>query len=299
LFRRRADHSLHEENIAVAGGRTLQRALKDHVMDALTTAATPFSDILDQLTREVDIFRARASDDWQQGRTLFGGLSSALAVAAARRLFPDLPPLRSAQFAFVGPATGDLELMPRLVRRGKSSAFVAVEAISNSEIALNAMLMFGSERRSSHCYRALPMPHVSPPGALPDFFDAPFAPNFSHQFDGKFAGGARAVSGAEKPELLLWIRHRDHAAPDDVTSAIALGDLPPPAAMTMFAAPAPISTVTWSIDVLADKFAGTGWHLIHVEADVVGGGYSSQRMTMWDAAGVPVLAARQTVAVFG
>jgi acyl-CoA thioesterase len=268
-------------------------------MDALTTAATPFWDIVDRLTRDDGTFRATPSEDWRQGRTLFGGLSAALAVAAAQRLFPDLPPLRSAQFAFVGPAAGDLELVPRLVRAGKSSTFVAVDALSDSQVALSAMLMFGSERRSSHCYRALPMPNVSPPGALPDFFDAPFAPRFSRQFDGRLPGGARAVSGADTPELLLWIRHRDHAARDDVASIIALGDVPPPAAMTMFATPAPISTVTWAIDVLTDKFVGSGWHLIHVEADSVGGGYSSQRMTLWNAAGAPVLAARQAVAVFG
>jgi len=267
-------------------------------MDAIAHATTPFSDVLDQLTRIEGIFRAEPSENWRQGRTLFGGLSAALAVVAAQRAFADLPPLKSAQFAFVGPATGAVELTPKLLRSGKSSAFVEVSMLSEGETALRALLLFAHPRRSSHSYRSAPLPDVSPPGALPEFFDAPFAPRFTSQFDARFAGGARAVSGAEKPELLLWLRHRDPAVPNDVASVIALCDVPPPAAMTMFATPAPISTVTWSLDVIGDRLIGAGWHLTHVKADTSNVGYSSQSMTLWDSHGAPVLFARQTVAIF-
>ena len=61
----------------------------------------------------------------------------------------------------------------------------------------------------------------------------------------------------------------------------------------------PISTITWSFDVLCDRFSGAGWHLIQVEAEAVGDGYSSQRMTLWDTTGTAVLVARQTIAIFG
>lgn len=260
---------------------------------------TSFSDILGTLRRTHDVFHAEPPEDWRQGRTLFGGLTAALSVAAAHQAFPDLPPLRSAQFAFVGPAAGALEVEPTLVRAGKSAAFVDVTVRSEETTALRAMLVFGAARRSSHSYRDLPEPPVAPPDLLACFFDAPFAPRFSQHFDARFAGGARAVSGADKPELLLWLRHRDGTAPDDIASLIALGDVPPPAAMTMFATPAPISTVTWSLDVLGDKIAGAGWHLIHVEAETVEDGYATQRMTLWDQNGAPMLAARQSVAVFG
>ena len=267
-------------------------------MDAHVHAVTPFSDVLDQLARHEGVFRAEPSAEWQQGRTLFGGLSAALAVASAERGFPDLPPLRSAQFAFVGPATNSLVLTPQVLRAGKSTVFVEVAARSEGQTVLKATLMFGRKRRSSHDYRSLPLPDVSPPNALPDFFDAPFAPRFAGQFDARFAAGARPVSGAEKPEALLWVRHKDPSAPDDVASIIALGDVPPPAAMTMFATHAPISTATWSIDVLADHFSGAAWHLMAVVADTIAHGYSSQHMTLWNSHGAPVLAARQTVAVF-
>jgi acyl-CoA thioesterase len=258
-----------------------------------------FSQVLASLTRNDNTFRAKPPEDWRQGRTLFGGLSACLAVVSARIAYPEIPPLRSAQFAFIGPVARGLSLEPRILRAGKSATFITVDGKADADIALRATLVFGATRRSSHFYRALSMPEVSPPGKLADFFDASFAPAFTCQFDGRIAGGARPVSGTDKPELVLWVRHRDHAAPDDVTSIIALGDVAPPAAMTMFTTLAPVSTVNWSIDVFGDRHIGSGWHLVRVEAETVAEGYSSQRMTLWDAAGTPVLAARQTVAIFG
>jgi hypothetical protein len=43
---------------------------------------------------------------WHQGRTSYGGLSSVLAYKAATFADADLPPLQSAQIAFVGPLAG-------------------------------------------------------------------------------------------------------------------------------------------------------------------------------------------------
>mgnify|MGYP001189457079 CR=1 FL=1 len=43
------------------------------------------------------------ADEWLQGRTLYGGASALVAYTAAIRAFPGLPPLRSAQLAFVAP----------------------------------------------------------------------------------------------------------------------------------------------------------------------------------------------------
>jgi len=143
------------------------------------------------------------------------------------------------------------------------------------------------------------MPHVERPDALADFFHESFAPRFTRHFEARIAGGERPVSGAAKPELLAGARHRDRSAPDDVTSLVALGDALPPPAIAMFAKFSPISTITWSFDVLSDRISGAGWHLMHAEADTVGDGYSSQSMVLWDEAGAPALTARQNIAVFG
>jgi hypothetical protein len=66
---------------------------------------TEFSDLLRGMRRDGDAWTAPVSDDWLQGRTLFGGLSGALSLEAVAREFTDLPSLRSAQFALI-PGTG-------------------------------------------------------------------------------------------------------------------------------------------------------------------------------------------------
>ena len=260
---------------------------------------TAFSDVLASLVQDEDRFQVEPSADWRQGRTLFGGLSACLAVVSARRAFPQLPPLRSAQFAFIGPATGALFLTPSLLRTGKSATFIEVEGRTETSMGLRATLVFGIARRSSHSYNALPMPLAAPPGALPKLIGEASAPAFSHQFEMQIAGGAPAISGAAKPEFLAWLRHRDRSAPDDVTSLIALGDATPPPALSMFTEFPAVSTMTWSIDILSDEFSGPEWHLMSAESDIVSDGYSNQRSVLWEPSGAPVFTSRQTVAIFG
>ena len=268
-------------------------------MNAQVSAVTPFSQVLAQLAHHDHTYRAMPSEEWRQGRTIFGGLSASLAVTAAQRAFSTLPPLRSAQFAFIGPVTGQLEMAPRLLRAGKSASFVEVIGTSDSEEVFRATLLFGAPRRSDYNYQSLPMPAAPQPDGLPDFFDAPFAPRCTGQFEGRLAGGSTPISGADKPELLLWMRHRDSSAPDNVASVLALGDVPPPAAIAMFTSSAPISTVSWSVDVIGTQFRGAAWHLAHVEGETIEEGYSAQRITLWNSDGQPVLSGRQTIAIFG
>ena len=106
----------------------------------------------------------------------------------AQAAFPQLPPLRSAQFAFIGPVTGALFLTPILLRAAKSATFIQVEGKTETNTALSATLVFGAARRSRQSYSALPMPDAAPPGALPELIREPFAPTFSYQFETQIAG---------------------------------------------------------------------------------------------------------------
>ena len=96
----------------------------------------------------------------------------------------------------------------------------------------------------------------------------------------------------------MWIRHKDPAA-RSLAALIALADALPPPAVTLFPERAPISTMAWSLDVLAPAPADDeGWRLMKSRANTVLDGYSAQDMAVWDAAGAPLIVARQTVAVF-
>lgn len=260
---------------------------------------TPLSQLLAAIQPIPSGWSARVGEDWRQGRTLYGGISAALCVEAALRRFPDLPPLRSAQFSFIGPATGDVSMDPTMLRAGKSTMFIAVDMMGDDGLAARAILCFGTKRASSLAFAALPMPAVPRPEACSPLFPEGRGPNFAQHFDVRMAAGERPFSAAPVPDYTLWQRHRDAAAPRGPVSLLALADAAPPAATIMAATLAPLSTITWTIDMLDDVPADDdGWRLTNSRADWVRDGYSSQSMNLWHSSGIVLMAATQYVAVF-
>ena len=156
--------------------------------------------------------------------------------------------------------------------------FVNVDLMGEAGLAARAVLSFAQ----------------SPP-----FFEQKNSINFQQHFESRLAGGARPFTPDAEPQYLIWFRHRDAGAWQGIVPLIALADAPPPAAMVLFAQPAPISTMTWSMDILSDAPATTdGWWLIDSKTETAHQGYSTQSMMVWNADGVPVIAHRQNVAIF-
>ncbi len=255
------------------------------------------SALLNTMAPSGEGYAIEATPDWLQGRTLYGGMSAGFCVQAARRHFADLPLLRTAHFTFAGPASGRLLVVPSLLRRGKSVAVVGVDVMAETGLAVRAVLTFGTARESALSYLALPMPECAAPSECGNLFDDGPRPDFFGHFDVLSAGPHKPLSEAAVPEFLLWVRHREPGAVDPVVALLALADAPPPAAFAMFPRPAPISTVTWAVNIVG--LPGTGaWHLISTRADSVRDGYSSQQMVVWGEDGRPLVSAQQNVAVF-
>jgi len=62
---------------------------------------------------------------------------------------------------------------------------------------------------------------------------------------------------------------------------------------------APISSMTWMVNILREKPVTTdGWWLLQSRAESAVEGYSSQDMLAWNRDGELVIAGRQSVAVF-
>jgi hypothetical protein len=258
---------------------------------------TSFTALLAAMSAGDGQYQVAPQEDWGQGRTLYGGITLALAAHAARLAFPGLPPLRGAQAAFTGPAAGMLTIKPAKVAAGKSSAFVGVDITGENGTALRATFCYGLARQSAFSHSGLAAPDAAPPDRCPPFFRAG-APQFTGQFDGRLAGKADMLSGSSEPDLLTWIRHRDPEVPDGDAGLIALADALPPAAMLMFTEISPVSTATWSMEFLTERYANRGWHLLRTQAEHVGDGYSSQHMNVWDAEGRPLLVGRQLVTIY-
>lgn len=231
-------------------------------------------------------------DGWLQGRTVYGGLSTALALAETLRLFPDLPPLRSAQIAFVGPLAGEMLITPTLLRRGRTAAFVQADVCASGNLGLRAMFVFMHAQDS----------HVAM--AAPDLADLPtkgrsllpppevrFAQNFE-LLDGR-------MDVDEHPaRITRWarLRLRDGLAP--AVELMAIGDALPPAAMTLFGKPGPISSMTWQINPIGEPSTPDGWWLLQSSAHQAEQGSSSQSMAVWTADGALAATGMQSVALF-
>lgn len=244
-------------------------------------------------------FSSFVSEDWQQGRTTYGGMSAALCAQAAALMDPDLPPLRSAQFSFIGPAAGELEARPQLLRKGKSAACIGVDLVSEQGIATRAVLTYGAARDSRLKYHGKPFPRAASIDDSPDFFGGRPGPAFSQHFDLRTAGGVMPMSGSAEPEYLIWLRHKDEAAGSSAASLLALADAPPPTAMALLKEFGPISTMTWMVDFTPEAHQDThDWRLLRMFAEDIGEGYSTQETAVWSPSGKLLAIARQTIALF-
>jgi acyl-CoA thioesterase len=255
---------------------------------------TPIADILAAAAPIDGGFRATIPADWMQGRTAYGGLSAALALNAAMQAEPDLPPLRSAQVAFIGPLAGEVAVTATKLRRGRNAAFLQADLESAAGLGMRATFVFMAPLASAITHDIAPRAPVPPPAPDAKIYTGPdefFTGNFN-LVDVKHAAGPA--------EWLRWARLRDRTRLDPFVELMAIGDALPPAAFKLVEdRKAPLSSLNWQINFVAPAPATKdGWWLLHAAADVARDGYSSQRMTLWNAAGEPVAEAMQGVAIF-
>lgn len=253
------------------------------------------ADALVALTTRGDLHIIEAPEAWTQGRTLYGGMNAALCFEAAKRQPVIQAPLRSAQFVFIGPASGELTFRTDVLRTGRSSTVAAVDCSSGAGLASRATFVFGADR-SSFAQNTTVLPSRLPPAEdCPVFIER--TGGFHDNFELRLAGGSPLFSGG-CPSFTVWVRFRDAPDVDATTALLALADALPPAAMAGFETFAPISTATWTVDVANVPSSMDGWHLLHSESDHSANGYSMQTMQLWSGSGSLLATGRQAVAIF-
>jgi acyl-CoA thioesterase len=256
---------------------------------------TPIADILASQTSLPGGFACEIPSDWMQGRTAYGGLSAALALQAALDLEPDLPPLRSAQIAFIGPLAGRVTVTATRLRRGRNAAFIQADVASEAGLGLRATFIFMAALPSAVSHDVAPRAPIPAPAPDAEGFIGP---------DTWFIGNFEFIDrkeGLGPAEWQRWARLRAREGIDRFVELLAIGDGLPPAAFKLFQdRSVPLSSLNWQINFLAPApVTDNGWWLLAASADIAQGGNSSQRMTLWNAAGEPVAEAMQAVAIFG
>lgn len=249
-----------------------------------------------------DGFAVDIPDSWLQGRTAYGGLSSALAFEAARQLGArvsegGLAPLRSASVNFVGPLAGPVEVRANVLRVGRNAAWIGAEIRRNGEVGLVATFVFMRPVESVVDYSGAAAPGWAIP--LDEAVVVPRrrdAPQFSHAFDRRF-GLAR--SETLEPDVCWWVRLRDRAGIDPMTELVLLADCLPPGIGMLFDRRIPISSMVWQMNLLTPAPATRdGWWLLRSTAEQARQGCSSQLMGLWASDLAPTVTGMQSVALF-
>ncbi|WP_162183046.1 thioesterase family protein [Pseudooceanicola atlanticus] len=254
-------------------------------------------DMVRDLSGQDGRIAAHISPHWMQGRTAFGGITASLALAATRLAQPDLPALRSMQVSFLRPIAEDVTFEVDLIRQGRTSSFVQVDCVSGGKVGARCTFVFGAARESAYAHDYIAPQTVPLPDDCPDLVRRSSGPSFFRNFEAKLADGAQLASGSDRPEMVVWTRL---AARDDVDPEIAFicnADNLPPAAMATFTKGAPVSSVTWALDV-ARMPQDNDWQLTRTTSKHAADGYSVQDMEIRALDGQLLASAQQMVALF-
>jgi acyl-CoA thioesterase len=243
-------------------------------------------------------FAAVVPESWHQGRTAYGGFSTALALSAAMRVGGELPPLRSAQVSMIAPVFGAVEVRARLVRRGRNAVWIAAEILREGEVGFTASFVFMGPVESALHVNDRPMPAgVIPVDEASSFVNENGPAFLRNHFDIRFALPRTAE---KRPEICWWVRARARDGLDPMTALVLCADGLPPGVMPLLTPSTPVSTMQWQVNLLTPAPATrNGWWLLRSASDYAEMGCSSQRMAIWNAEGAPVLSGMQSVALFG
>ena len=251
--------------------------------------------IIDALEPIEGGWRGAIPETWLQGRTSYGGLSAALALHAAQRSDENLPPLRSASVAFIGPLAGDIIIRASRLRRGRNAAFVQADVESDAGLGLRATFVFMSAVESKVDYQVGSAPDFARPGPG----DVTFKGENANFFIQNFELLDRRDATVGPTEWLRWVRLQDREGLDPMVELVAIADCLPPAALKLVGGPAPVSSMTWQLNVLGpEPRTADGWWLLRANADYARGGSSSQEMAIWNTDGEPIAEQMQSVAIF-
>jgi acyl-CoA thioesterase len=261
-----------------------------------------FSETLATMQPRDGGWRAFIGEDWSQGRATFGGMVAALGNEAMRRLVPEDRALRGLDTTFVGPAlAGEVDIDAEILRVGKAVTIARARLWSDGKIAATLTGIYGMARATALSITPSVAAGVHPALDFPQRSPADMGgPSFARHFAYRWAEGAQPFAGSSLRTSKTYVRHQD-PAPLTESHVVALIDCIPSVVLQLMSAPAPSSSLTWTLQFLRHdySFAPEAWWRIDAEVNSAGSGYSCESCVLLDPNGAPAAVARQMVAVFG
>ncbi len=272
------------------------------------TPTTSFSVIAASRTRVGDTVTFDITEDWQQGRTAYGGIVCAIAAQAMRDVAgADWPPdahLRALQCSFVSVVSaGRVQVEVAVLRQGRNVCQVLARVMEGGRLGAVLLGVYSADRPSVLTPRRLQRPTARVEAeALPSVpFQPGRMPPFLQHLEMRWSEGTAPYSGTPSHRSSIHLRLRDHDSgaivPEVLT--VLLADAPATPAIGELARPAPSSSVTWSLELRAHDCTDTeGWWRIDSQSLVVEGGYVNHSAQLWAPSGALAALGTQMVTVF-
>ena len=262
-----------------------------------------FEQLLRQAQTESE-FNVNAS--WGQGRTLFGGLSAALAYEKIKHNVDPERPLRSISINFSGQALADIpfSISEQVLSNGKSISQINGQLIQNERIVTQVCACFGIERESE-------ISIVSPKVKLPPIgsnqrlnYMKGLTPEFVQHFEFEYCKGQFPFSNSPLNELAGWMRFKEPAENFTESHLIALIDAWPPTVLQKLKKPAPCATVSWNLEIvqplslLEQPLRANDWFYYAAEIKQAHHGYAHTEAKVYSSDGTLIALSRQLIAVY-
>lgn len=242
-------------------------------------------------------FVARVPDGWQQGRGAFGGLGIGIGVRAIEAVEAERP-LRGLTAELPGPLmVGEAEVTVRTLRRGRGMSTLEAFVAQDGEVKVRVSGVLGRSRVDEPAW-APPAPALGDWQAAPPVPVNAMPPPFARYFEYRVTGPAPFASGPD-PVAEGWIRPR---APLDAwgsAEVVAMADAYWPALFATVAAPRPMATVTFTLQLTdaAHALDPAAPLFYRARALAHSGGYVSELRELWTADGALVALNPQTFVI--
>ena len=246
------------------------------------------------------------SEEWGQGRSIFGGLTAALVLVHIESNI-DLTgrDLRTVNIHFCGATMADTtcEFRHRILSAGRSVIQIEGQLLQNGEVKTEIIACFTTQRVSAI---EITEPTKQFPVAVQDTSEMPVefkkgsAPLFVSYFDLRQTNDNFLFSGSNSSLITGWMRF---AKPSEVlndATILALIDAWPPAILPMMTTKAPSSTITWNVEFMYPRPPLEVEDLLYYECSGIeaGQGYAHTEGKIYHPNGQLLALNRQMVGVY-
>lgn len=258
---------------------------------------TPLSVVLADAHAVDGALTTQVSADWMQGRSVYGGLQTALALRAMRSLVADLA-VRSLQTNFIAPLSELVRVESTVLRKGKNTVQVEAKLFGTDGLTTQVLGVFGASRLSEIQVQ-IPLEQLGDGPAISFPFVPGLTPNFTQHFSIRLRKGELPFSGLETLNAIYELDLHDAGVVTE-EHVVVFADVVPPLGMSALRTPTFGSTLSWMLEFLAqpESVDLERWHL-HTKLISAEGGYSHQSSVLRSPTGRALALSRQCMLVFG